>query len=67
VALSPRLREVCWLPALPLDEAGTYVAAAYIVFVALLLVYVTIIGHKIARTERQLGELARQIDRDRKP
>jgi hypothetical protein len=55
------------LPALPLDEAGAYVAAAYILFVALLLVYVTIIGRKIARSERQLGELVRRIDRDRKP
>jgi isoprenylcysteine carboxyl methyltransferase (ICMT) family protein YpbQ len=58
---------VCGLPALPLDEAGTYVAGAYIVFIALLLVYVTIIGRRIARSERQLGELVRRIDRDRKP
>jgi hypothetical protein len=65
MALSPRLREVCALPALPLDEAAAYVAAAYILFVALLLVYVTIIGRKIARSGRQIGELAHQIDRDR--
>jgi hypothetical protein len=41
------------------------VAAAYILFVALLLVYVGIIGRKVARSERQLGGLVRQIDRDR--
>ena len=28
------------MPALPLDEAGKYVAAAYLVFVTLLLVYI---------------------------
>jgi hypothetical protein len=42
---------------LPLDEAGKYVAAAYIVFVALILIYVAIIGAKIARIERQITEL----------
>ena len=45
------------MPALPLDEAGKYVAAAYVVFVALILIYVAIIGAKIARIERQLTEL----------
>jgi hypothetical protein len=45
------------VPALPLDEAGKYVAAAYVVFVALILIYVTIIGAKIARIERQITEL----------
>jgi hypothetical protein len=45
------------VPALPLDEAGKYVAAAYVVFVALILLYVAIIGAKIARIERQISEL----------
>jgi hypothetical protein len=45
------------VPALPLDEAGKYVAAAYVVFVALILIYVAIIGAKIARIERQISEL----------
>jgi Na+-transporting NADH:ubiquinone oxidoreductase subunit NqrE len=45
-------------PALPLDEAGKYVAAAYGVFVALLLVYVAIIGARIARVEREVKALA---------
>jgi hypothetical protein len=39
---------------LPLDEAGKYVAGAYVVFVALILVYVAIIGAKIARIERDI-------------
>ena len=42
------------MPALPLDEAGKYVAGAYVVFVALILVYVAIIGAKIARIERDI-------------
>jgi hypothetical protein len=42
---------------LPLDEAGKYVAAAYVVFVALIVLYVAIIGAKIARIERQISEL----------
>ena len=46
------------MPALPLDEAGKYVAAAYVVFVALILIYVAIIGAKIARIDRQITELA---------
>ena len=46
-------------PALPLHEAGKYVAGAYIVFVALILVYVAIIAARLQRVERELGELAR--------
>ena len=46
------------MPALPLDEAGKYVAGAYVVFVALILIYVAIIGAKIARIDRQISELA---------
>lgn len=46
------------MPALPLDEAGKYVAGAYIVFVALILIYVAIMAAKLARIERELRELA---------
>jgi hypothetical protein len=49
-------------PALPLHKAGSYVAAAYIVFVALLLVYVTIMAIRLGRTERDLAELNRDLD-----
>jgi hypothetical protein len=45
-------------PALPLDEAGKYVAAAYIVFVLLLVIYVAIMAAKVQRIERELRELA---------
>jgi hypothetical protein len=46
------------VPALPLDEAGKYVAGAYLVFLMLVLVYVAIIGAKVARIDRELSELA---------
>jgi CcmD family protein len=46
------------MPALPLDEAGRYVAAAYVVFIALILVYVAIMAAKLARIDRELSELA---------
>lgn len=45
-------------PALPLDEAGRYVAGAYVVFVVLLLVYVAIMAAKLQRIERELREVA---------
>jgi hypothetical protein len=46
-------------PALPLHKAGPYVAAAYIVFVALILVYVAIMAYRLTRTERDLAQLKR--------
>ncbi|HET7121877.1 MAG TPA: hypothetical protein VFI17_11605 [Solirubrobacterales bacterium] len=45
-------------PALPLDEAGKYVAGAYIVFLVLLVVYVAIMAAKVQRIERDLREVA---------
>jgi hypothetical protein len=51
------------MPALPLDEAGKYVAAAYLVFLALILIYVAIMASKLSRIERELGELNELVDR----
>ncbi len=51
-------------PALPLHTAGKYVAAAYIVFVLLLLVYVAIMAIRLGRTERELAELMRDVRAD---
>jgi hypothetical protein len=58
------------MPALPLDEAGKYVAAAYLVFLALLLVYVGIMAGRLSRLERDLTQLnadaaARDDERER--
>jgi HAMP domain-containing protein len=49
-------------PALPLHAAGKYVAGAYIVFVALILVYVAIMARRLARSQRELAELRREAD-----
>ncbi len=45
------------MPALPLNDAGPYVAAAYLVFLGLVLVYVAIMAGKLARLEREVTEL----------
>jgi CcmD family protein len=45
------------LPALPLHEAGKYVAAAYVVVFALVLVYVAIMAVRLSHIQRELGEL----------
>lgn len=50
------------MPALPLDEAGKYVAGAYVVFLALILIYVAIMAAKLGRVERELTELNRELD-----
>ena len=46
------------MPALPLHEAGPYVAAAYLVFLGLILVYVAIMAAKLARISRDIEEVA---------
>jgi hypothetical protein len=51
------------MPALPLDDAGPYVAAAYLVFLALILVYVSIMATKLGRIEREIGELSEIAER----
>jgi hypothetical protein len=45
------------VPALPLHEAGKYVAGAYVVLFALVLIYVAIMAIRLSRIERELGEL----------
>ena len=50
-------------PALPLDEAGKYVAGAYGVFVVLILVYVAIMAARLQRMERELTSLVELAER----
>ncbi len=52
------------MPALPLDEAGKYVAAAYIVFLVMTLIYVAIIAGKVQRIQKRISALV-QSGRDR--
>ena len=51
------------LPALPLHTAGKYVAGAYIVLFALVLIYVAIMAIRLSRIERELGELLSMSER----
>ena len=53
------------MPALPLEEAGKYVAGAYVVFVTLIVVYVAIIGAKVGRIERELQDLNELVEDER--
>ena len=51
------------MPALPLDEAGKYVAAAYLVFLALVLIYVGIMAIRLASLQRDVEELAEALEK----
>ena len=53
-------------PALPLHTAGKYVAAAYVVLFALVLIYVVIMAIRLGRVERELAELRRDVERRRR-
>jgi hypothetical protein len=55
------------MPALPLDEAGKYVAAAYVVFFTLIVLYIAIISAKVARIDRELTELVELAECDDEP
>jgi len=50
-------------PALPLHSAGKYVAGAYIVFLAVILIYVTIMAVRLMRNQREITELKAELDR----
>jgi hypothetical protein len=50
------------VPALPLHEAGKYVAAAYVVLFVIVLIYVAIMAIRLSRIERELGELLELSD-----
>ncbi len=45
-------------PAIPLDEAGKYVAGAYIVFVVLLVIYVAIMAARLGTLSKEIESLA---------
>jgi len=49
-------------PALPLHTAGPYVAAAYIVFILVLLIYLGIMALRLTRNQRELAELRRDLE-----
>jgi hypothetical protein len=51
------------MPALPLDEAGAYVAAAYSIFVVLLVIYVAVMARHVSGAREDLRRLADDIAR----
>ena len=51
------------MPALPLDAAGPYVAGAYLIFLALVLIYVGIMASRLARIDHELSEAMELIER----
>jgi hypothetical protein len=54
-------------PALPLHTAGKYVAAAYIVLFAIVLIYVAIMAIRLSHIERDLSELLSISERTAEP
>ncbi len=48
---------------LPIAEGGDYVAAAYVVFVALIVIYIAIIASKLSRMEKELQTLNELLDK----
>jgi hypothetical protein len=50
-------------PALAPGKAAPYVIAAYIVFIALLLIYLAIMAKRLITTERELAKLNEELAR----
>jgi uncharacterized membrane protein YraQ (UPF0718 family) len=49
-------------PALPLHTAGPYVAAAYIVFLLIILIYVGTMARKLISNSRELRALRAELE-----
>ena len=49
-------------PAIPLGTAGRYVAAAYVVLLAIVLLYVSIMAVRAQQLERELAALRRDVE-----
>lgn len=65
--LEPARVSACWLsavrPALSLHQAIPYVAGAYVVFLAIIVIYVSIMAVKQRRLSRQVAELGALVRR----
>jgi hypothetical protein len=53
-------------PALAPGKAAPYVIAAYVVFLAVILIYVAIMARRLTKTESDLAELKRDLDHSRR-
>jgi hypothetical protein len=60
--VSAALHAAASAPALPLHTAVKYVAGAYCVFLAIVLIYVAIMAVRLGRSERELSDLARDVE-----
>jgi type II secretory pathway component PulM len=49
-------------PALAPGKAAPYVIAAYVVFLAIILIYVAIMAKRLRSTERDLADLTREVE-----
>lgn len=45
------------------DTGGSYVAAAYLVFVVVLVIYLAIMANKLVNIQRTLTEILRKVDK----
>jgi hypothetical protein len=54
------------MSALPLEEGARYVAAAYVAFMVLVVLYVVIIAAKVSRMERELDGLEKPAEESRR-
>lgn len=54
-------------PALAPGKAAPYVIAAYIVFLAIVLIYVVIMARRLTKTEDDLAKLKRDMERGGSP
>ena len=52
-------------PALPLHTAGPYVAAAYVIFVLLILIYVAIMAVRLTRNQKDIERLSEEVEAHR--
>jgi uncharacterized ion transporter superfamily protein YfcC len=52
-------------PALAPGKAAPYVIAAYVVFLAIVLIYVAIMAKRLRSNERDLAELKREVEERR--
>ena len=52
-------------PALPLHTAGPYVAAAYIIFILLILIYVAIMALRLTRNQKDIERLSEEVQAHR--
>jgi hypothetical protein len=54
-------------PALAPGKAAPYVIAAYVVFLAIVLIYLGIMARRLTKTERDLADLKQEVEKPGEP